>query len=263
MTTMTGFVSVDDVKDEEAAFTKVLAFISTFTTVTFTIAALVGSKSLSLVTSLLGKNEERQVGLHLRALGAAFHLITNGFHMFAFWLQCNSVVSLSFGMSSILQCMNQRIIRGGCHQSYANISRTGKQFMADYRAMGVLQAHFAALYRHYISVVQTTSIFCVFFDTYQAVTRGSIRSILLSFAVCFGHIQFIQATAQVYDNSCGALKSWKLQHRRDLPPGFSRFLKSCRNLSVPMGNSFFVDRRLVLTVLAIMTNASASLILAH
>ena len=116
---------------------------------------------------------------------------------------------------------------------------------------------------HYIALIQTASIFAITFNTYQAVVGGSVRSLLLALAVTFGHVQFIQATAQVYDKSTDVLRSWRHVGRRDVPVWFPRFLKSCKNVYVPVGRFFHIDRGLVLTVLSIITNASSSLILAH
>ena len=85
----------NDAKDAAAMYSQVLAAIATFATVTVAVTALSGSKSLTLLTSILVKHEDEEVDVHVRIAVAAFHLITNGFHMFAFWLQCSSVVSFS------------------------------------------------------------------------------------------------------------------------------------------------------------------------
>ena len=97
--------SVTASEDKGVVFTKVLAFISTFTTVTTTIAALAGSTSLTVLNSLLVEDGVARIGLNLRVAMAAFHLVTRAYRMFTFWLQRNSVVQFSFGMFSILERM--------------------------------------------------------------------------------------------------------------------------------------------------------------
>ena len=185
--------------------------------------------------------------------------------MYAFWLQCDSVVNISFGMLSVLEPMTPDIGRDIDPDDPSNIHvfRKAKAFARDYRALTVLQAHYAGFYMHYISIIQTASIFAVVFNTYKAVILGSVRALLLALTVCMGHIQFIEATAQVYDTSSDVLKKWRHVRRRDVPLWFPRFLKSCRIVYVPVGSFFYIDRGLVLTVLSIMLNAATTLILGN
>ena len=48
------------------------------------------------------------------------------------------------------------------------------------------------------------SMYAVTFNFYQAVMEGSIRALLLALAITFGHVQFIEATTNVYDTSRAA-----------------------------------------------------------
>ena len=229
-----------------------------------TVGALVGSRDLTLLASLLPP--DKSVGLAFRLTSAAFHMITRAYRMFAFWLQCDSVVYVSFGMLSILERMVPVITSknaGKDEKSNIHVLRMGKAFARDYRALTVLQAHYAGLYMHYISVIQTASIFAVVFYTYVAVIRNNVRALIVALAVCFGHIQFIEATAKVHETSSDVLRRWRHVRRRDVPPWFPRYLKSCRIVYVPVGSFFYIDRGLVLTVLSIITNGATSLILGN
>ena len=243
-------------------YSTVLAVISTFTTVTVLITALSGSKSLTLLTSILAKHEDEEVQVHIRIAVAAFHLVTNGFHTFAFWLQCSSVVSFSSDITSLLENMNPRIQCVEYLQYNARIIRMARRFTRDYRSLSVLRAHFAGLFRHYVSIIQLAGISCVVTNTYQAVVTGSLRSLVLALAVFYGHIQFVERTAQVHDMSANVLLRWRRVGKGHVPLWFPRFLKSCKNVSVPVGNFFYIDRGLVLTILSVVTDSSASLILA-
>ena len=255
--------SANELRDGATSFKKVLAFIGIFTTITVTITALAGSKSLTLLTSWLVNNEENQVGVHVRVAVATFHFITNGFHMFAFWLQCTSVVSFSSEMASMLDEIAWRMERKGGFGSKVILDRMGKQLMRDYRTLAVLQANFAGFFKHYIFVLQMASIFSVVKNAYQAVVGGSPRSLLLAFAVFFGRIKFIEVTEHVHDNSANLLLRWKRMSSGHVPFWFPKFLKSCRHVCVPVGSFFYIDRGLALTIFSIVTNASASLILAN
>ena len=130
------------VKDGAGGFTEVLTFISTFTTRTVTVKALAGSKSLTLIISLLVRVEGQGVEAHVRVPPAGFHFITNGFHLFVFWLICLSVASISSDMASMLEQMTPRMSENDKFQSNKRIHRMSKQFATDYRSLAVLQAHF-------------------------------------------------------------------------------------------------------------------------
>ena len=241
--------------------TKVLAFVAIFTTITVTIAALTGLRSLTLLTSLLQVKSGMKIWLPWRLGIASFHFITNGFHFFAFWLMCTSVAKFSFDMSGIVEGMTPA--RTAAAAGPENSFRMSIDFARQYRALGVLQAHFAALNQHYMPLIQTAGIFSVVYNTYKAVIGGSSRSLILAAAVCLAHIQMIEATAKVYDTSGKVLTKWRFLHRREVPLWFPRFLKSCKNMCVPVGTFFHVDKRLVLTYMSIVMNASASLIVAN
>ena len=133
--------------------------------------------------------------------------------------------------------------------------------MIRYRTLGVLQSQFRRLYKNYMSVTQTISIFCVVVNLYQAVLLGSMRAFVLALVVGLGLTQFLEVMAGVYHTSSEALREWKRADRRNVPAWFPKFLKSCKFLCIPVGSFFYVDKILVLTVLSIILNTSASLIL--
>ena len=225
-----------------AVFNKVLAFITTFNTVAVTVAVLAGSTSLTLLNSILvAGDRQRPVGLSWRAPAAASHLVTNGFRLFSFWLKCNSVVYFAFGMFNTLERMTPGISTNFSERSNMKIFRGGLRFASDYRALAVLQAHYASLYRHYIALILTGAKFAVTFNTYQAVVGDSVRALLLALTLTFGLVQFIHATALVFDTSADVLNGWRKVARRDVPVWFPRFLRSCREVYIPAGSFFYID----------------------
>lgn len=240
-------------------FTKVLAFIGTFTTLTVTFTALAGSSSLTLLTSLVAPHGvENKLCFPWRLPIAVFHFVTNGFHLFAYWLQWTSIVSYSRDVSCMLQSIQPRET-DQVRQNFMLCS----EFMRTYRVLGVLDKQFSNLYEHYMSQIQTAAVFCVVLNMYQAVVGGSVRSLVIAIGVALGFIQFLEATAEVHHTSTDLLEEWKRVSRRKVPLWFPRSLKSCRHLHVPVGSFFYVDRGLVLTVLSIMLNTSASVIITH
>ena len=200
----------------------------------------------------------KELRLLWRIPHAYFHFITNGFHLFAYWLQWTSIVSFSTDVSKILQNVRPRGKGTDLENFVASI-----EFAGNYRALGVLHRQFSSFYENYMSQAQAAAIFCVVLKTYQSVVAGNVRSLVLALGVALGFIQFQLATAQVYHTSSDVLEKWKRISSKEVPIWFPRFVRSCRHLCVPVGSFFYVDRGLVLTVLSIMLNASASLIIAH
>ena len=251
------------VKDREAAhFRGLAAAIATFSTVTVTIAAMAGSKSPTLLTSIMVKHHDEEVEVLVRIAVAAFHLITNGFHMFAFWLTCSSVASFSYDLTSMLENMTPGLCCIDGLRYNVRMNRRARQFTRDYRSLAVLRAHFAGLFRHYVSFNQLSATLGVVIHTYQAVVTGSLRSLIISLVVFYGHILYLNVSAEVHDASANALLQWRRVGKGHVPLWFPRFLKSCKNVSVPMGNFFYIDRGLVLTYMSVVAHNSASLILA-
>ena len=232
---------------------------------TAAIGGLAGSRGLPYLASLLP--EDAPVTVSFRVTTAAFHLIVRAYRMFAFWLQCDSVVYFAYGMHGVLERMESAVAES-IHQRQdknrrIHIVRTGKAFSRNYRELTVLQAHYAGFYKHYIGFIQAASILGVSFYTYVAVIRGSVQPLLVALATSFGHTQLIKSTAQVYETSSDVLRRWRQVHRRDVPLWFPRYLKSCRIVYVPIGSFFYMDRGLVLTVLSMMTNGATTLILGN
>ena len=235
-------------------FAQVFAFLTSFVTVTVTVRALSGSSSPTLLTSLVKTERNGKWYWLLCRLGAAlFHFITNGFQLFAAWLQCTCVV----GFSADVSLMVKEVAPRGHETEYV----MGNAFAWTHRSLHVLQKQFASFYGNYMSAIQTSAIFGVVLNSYMAVVGGSVRSLVLAVGLAYGFVQLLEATAEVYHTSSGVLHEWSRVNRRDLPLWFPQFLKSCRFLCVPIGRFFYVDKRLVLTVLAIMLDNSASLIL--
>ena len=138
----------------------------------------------------------------------------------------------------------------------------GVEFARTYRTLGVLQRQFATFYQNFMSLTQAAAIFFVVLNTYQAVVGGNVRALVLASGVAYGFIQFVKSAAQVYHESTDVLQEWRCINRSELPLWSHRFLKSCNFLCVPVGRFFYVDRGLVLTVLSIILDNSANLILA-
>ena len=237
-------------------FTNIMGFIAGFVTLTVTMKALGGSPSPRLLTSLINTDREGNRYWLVWRLGVAlFHFTTNGLQMFSGWLQWTSIVAFSV---DVLHMIKEVAPRKGSHDSEYAMANA---FARTHRSLQVLQQQFASFYGNFMSALQAIGIWCVVLNTYVAVVGGSVHALVLAVGMAYGFVQLLEATAEVYHTSSDVLHEWRRVNRRDLPLWFPRFQKSCRLLYVPIGRFFYVDRGLVLTVLSIMLNNSASLIL--
>lgn len=236
-------------------FMKAIAFIGTFRTATIALKAFRGSDAPILVTSLA--HNPAELPCMVRALAASFHLITNGYQMFGFWMQCCSVVCIARDMCLILQQLRPSKGSGGNVRSQRSVN-----VAMNYRSLLVLQGNFAALYRQYMTLINSSAILSVVCSMYLAVVMKSGRSLILGLVIAFSLSKLLQETALVFAKSSEVLNEWRRLDRRLMPLWFGKFLRSCRPANVPVGSFFYVDGGLFLTVLSIITNASASLILA-
>ena len=157
--------------------TKVFIFIESLHTIAVALAALAGRTSLTLVTSLFVEEEKTSVKLIWRVASAAFHWIIASFRMYAHWLNCTSVIYFTYGMLSTLERMVPPY-----RPSEMNIYGSAIQFAGDFRALSVLQAHYAGLYMRFIAIIQVTSIYSITFNAYQVIVDGSVRSLFMALA---------------------------------------------------------------------------------
>ena len=236
--------------------TKIMAFMNSFITVTVTIKALGGSSSPRFLSSLINTQREGNRYWLVCRLGVTlFHFTTNGFRLFAAWLEWASIVSFSSDISRMIKEVAPRKRTRDTDHAMVNA------FARTQRSLQVLQKQFANFYATCMSNIQSVTIFCVVLNAYLAVVGGSVRSLVLALGFAYSFVQLLEATAEVYHTSSDVLHEWRRVNRGDLPLWFPRFQKSCTFLYIPVGRFFYVDRGLVLTVLAIMLDNSASLIL--
>ena len=137
------------------------------------------------------------------------------------------------------------------------------EFAWQQRAMAVLQASFTQLYATWNVLMEAMCVGMAVLNLYLAVELRSVRALILALGVgvsyCFG----IKELGQVYETSKGILTSWKSSSKFESNHWCRKFMRSGRPNFVPLGTLFYVDSKFVLTVLGIIINGAASLILAN
>ena len=192
--------------------------------------------------------------LFVKVLTALLHLLINSYVYYALWLQ---------NCTTFLFAQDMRLfIRSEMSPKWYNYgARDFVKLASKCRALTVLQAEYASIYRHWIISKELLDIIAMILNIYQAVAIRNYRAIILVFAVAAVLSWILQQLAGVYEEWKMALHSW--QTVPQVPKWGRIFLRSCRPIGIPVGSFFYVDRGFMLTVLSIVINNSATLILAY
>ena len=196
----------------------------------------------------------RDLPLYIRALAAVLHLLINSYVYYALWLQnCTAFLFAQDVRLFILSEMSPKWHNYG--------ARDFIKFASKCRALTILQAEYASIYRHWVISKELLDIIAMILNVYQAVVIRNYRAIILVFAVAAVLSWILQQLAGVYEEWKMALHSW--QKVPQIPKWGRMFLRSCKPVGIPVGSFFYVDRGFMFTVLSIVINNSATLILAY
>ena len=223
-----------------------------FVAIRTAVAAFISPDSPRVFTALA--SAPSQLPLYVKGLVAILHLIITGFHMFAWWLMSSVVIiyadALSHSLKALLPAAH------GCNK---------ERFARRYKAFSVLNAHFTSLYGGWMVLIQVGMLTYMILNIYQAVAFDRWQSLVLALTGGSCVRYFLGQTAQVHEQSAALLSDWARKcgkQRNGREAGwFRRFLRSCKEVHVPIGSYFYVDRNLMLTSLSIIMNTSASLVL--
>ena len=232
-------------------YVRLVTFIAIFASVSSGILAVVKPESPRVFTSVA--TNPRNLPITVKAAAGAFHLLINSHHYYALCLQTISVFIFAHGVTPAIRHLSASPKK--CLHHF-------DQFMVNYRAVAILMANYAAVYRHWMWVMEVMNFVVVILNIYQAVILENYRALVLAFAVGTGFCWTIKQLAKVNEASVGVLYSWERKIHK-LPRDGRMFLKSCRPVSIPIGGFFHVDRGLILTVLSVVIDTSVSLIVAH
>ena len=228
---------------------KLVSFIAIFGSVTISMLAFLKPESPRVLTSLSAS--PRKLPAVFKAAAGVFHFVVSFYHYYALCLQTSSVFLFAHEITPAIRQL-------------LDLSRENRVkfhvLVHNYRSLAVLQANYASVYCHWIPTMQLVNFVTVILNLYLAVVGRNIRAFVLAFTVGTGFCWTLKQLAGVYEASMNVLGSW--ERRREFVHKLGqKFLKSCRPISIPVGSFFFVDRQLILTVLSIIINSAATLIL--
>ena len=234
---------------------KLEIFIIGFSSLTASSLAFLKPESGRVFTSLASHPTNLSPFVKLGA--GVFHLFINSYHYYATCLHTCTALVLAYDIVAVINHLSVIPNKSKEHQM-----RRLSSFASKYRAMTVLQANYAEIYRHRWLATELLCLNIMIVNVYQAVVFGSYRAMVLVLTVGAGFCFVMALLARVFEASRDMLGSWE-REAHNIPRWGRIFLKSCRPVRLPFGGFFYVDRGLALTALSIVIENSASLILAH
>ena len=230
---------------------KLTAFITTFGVLQSMLVVLRSPQSQRALTSLA--EDPAGLPLWIKLTAALVQLVVGSFHLYGQWIIATSLVCYGFDMITTMELLHKKSYEKG----------NAMEFARQQRALAVLQASFTQLYATWNMLMEAMCVGMAVLNLYLAVELRSVRALILAVGVgasyCFG----MKELGQVYETSRGILTAWKSSHKFESNRWFRKFMRSCRPNFVPLGTFFYVDGKFVLTVVGIIINGAASLILAN
>ena len=206
-----------------------------------------GARALTSIAT-----DPNQLSFAVKASARLVQFIIVGFHMHAHWLQVSSSVCYGMDLTNTMRHLHSKCFGTGNYLTYAR----------QHRALDVLQANFTQLYPKFVLGMELFVVTIAVCNLYMAVEFHSVRALVMAVGCtvtfCWGMGEF----AAVYETSKKTIDVWKGSEHVRKSLWFRKFLSSCNPIRVPLGSLFYIDRGFALTVLSIIIQCAASLILA-
>ena len=206
--------------------------------------------SVRALTSIADNPEELPIYVKLPVSVTQFVII--GFHLYGNWLQTSSIVCYGMDLVNAVGQFHTQCFRSGNYLQYA----------LQHRALQVLQANFSQLYPTYLLAIELYALSIVVVNLYMAVQFHSVPALILAVghvaAYCWGMGEF----AAVHETCVSSMEAWSRSKHVERNIWFRKFLRSCKPVRIPLSSFFYIDRGFVLTVMSIMIDSTANLIIA-
>ncbi|CAG7824251.1 unnamed protein product [Allacma fusca] len=229
--------------------------VALFQTVTIQIGIMTRPESQMYLSSFYGKNPPLWIkiatciftyGAHgTHVLGLVFNILVVAIYVHVF---NNTLLYLTIKNHS---CIFHPGL--GCHAR--------EEAIRYYRRLSVLQAHFNATFGKWVLGAEITLMWVVVFNIFLAIVFGTVRGTVNGVIGTIIFLQFYKMMGQTYELSKGTLGSWRKVTYRVDSPWMKRSMRACKPLAVNVGSFCYADKSLMLTILAIISSASANLIL--
>ena len=174
-----------------------------------------------------------------------------GYNFFAVWLHITTIFAFCVYVNSTVSTMSKQKMNS--QYSYA-------KFVKRHDAMALLVKRNGDLYKHVLTSFQVYIILIVTLNSYRGIALKVRQSLVFAVTFLCAHIWLHSYAADMNEMS---LKMLRMQqgHIGNVPLWFRKFLSSCRPFNVRIGNFFFVDRGLIITVMSTIIDNTVTLLL--
>ena len=139
----------------------------------------------------------------------------------------------------------------------------------SYKTLSVLEKNFYSVYGLISLGAEGALVFVIVSNIFMAIVLEDIPGLVRALAMSFLTRGFYSKLAEVHSMSSAAVDSWKfgmitgngIGNGRSL--WFNKFVRSVRPLRVHVGSFFYVDKYLLLTIMSIILEQTANLILSY
>ena len=132
----------------------------------------------------------------------------------------------------------------------------------EYRAISILQTEYNHVFQDWLVAHVILDVISISLNIYQAVAMHSVRALVVCGMVITSATWTLREYSSVHYDSIAVLQRWK-NSGRWRPTWFKKFLRSCKPLKINNGRLFYVDRKLLLTLAAIVVDKTTSMLVLH
>ena len=134
-----------------------------------------------------------------------------------------------------------------------------KKIARLHRELYILKTACDEIFSTFILACEMMGIVFTTVNLFQAVIFSSVKNLCVGLFSLLITFIFFATIADAYEESELARQSWRAVQLK----WFTKFRRSAMPLAITMGSFYFVDRALLLTILDIITNNTANLVLTY
>ena len=210
----------------------------------------------ALLTSLF--DNPQQLPLPFKLLISSIHLYMNAFHHMNFAFNLMALMYYYYGFVSLVRPL--RFADPKSHGIYSLRSVARAQRIARlHRELYVMQIVSNSIFGMFIFVIEITAVLFSTLNFFEAVAYSNFRGLPVGLLTSLVAFILFRTMADVYEESELARQSWRSVRVK----WFVKFSRSARPLAANVNSFYFADRNLLLTILHVIANSTATLILTY
>ena len=173
------------------------------------------------------------------------------YNFFAVWLHVTTIFAFCIYVNSAVSTMAKQ---------RTNSRFSCARFAKRHRAIALLVKSNGDLYKHVLTSFQLFIVMIVTLNSYRGISLKVRQSLFFAVTFLLGHVWSHSYMADMNEMSLEMLRKQR-GRLGNVPLWFRRFLSSCRPFNVQIGNFFFVDRGLIITIVSTIIDNTVTLLL--